>query len=108
MNEMMKPVGEADVVELRYLIEYIIAGGGGGCIPTDCQESYIGNLFKDKRDSLNRGNYSGLKFTVQVFEVSERVMEGFFLCPLLFIFVLQALSREFCKGCQLGCCTQIV
>ena len=106
---MMKPVGEADVVELRYLVEYIIAGR---CIPTDCQESYIGNLFKDKRDSLNRGNYSGLKFTVQVFEVSERVIkglyQGFFLCPLLFIIVLQALSREFCKGCQWGSCTQMV
>ena len=61
--EMLKPVGEAGAVEVRDLIEDIISEG---CIPTDWQESFIVNLYKGKGDSLNRGNYRGLKLIEQV------------------------------------------
>ena len=71
--EMLKPVGEAGVVEVRDLIEDIISEG---CIPTDWQESFIVNLYKGKGDALNRGNYRGLKLIEQVMKVLERVVEG--------------------------------
>ena len=50
--EMLKPVGEAGVVEVCDLYENIISEG---CIPTDWQESFIVNLYKGKGDNLNRG-----------------------------------------------------
>ena len=50
--EMLKPVGEAGAEEWRDLIENIISEG---CIPTDWQESFIVNLYKDKGGALNRG-----------------------------------------------------
>ena len=71
--EMLKPVGEAGAVEVRDLIEDIISEG---FIPTDWQESFIVNLYKDKGDALNRGNYRGLKLIEQVMKVLERVVEG--------------------------------
>ena len=71
--EMLKPVGEAGAVEVRDLIEDIISEG---CIPTDWQESFIGNLYKGKGDALNRGNYRGLKLIEQVMKVLEHVVEG--------------------------------
>ena len=71
--EILKPVGEAGAVEVRDLIEDIISEG---CIPTDWQESFIVNLYKGKRDALNRGNYRGLKLIEQVMKVLERVVEG--------------------------------
>ena len=65
--EMLKPVGEAGAEEVRDLVENIISEG---CIPTDCQESFIVNLY------LNIGNYRGLKLIEQVMKVLERVVEG--------------------------------
>ena len=70
--EMLKPLGEAGVAEVRYLIEDIISEG---CIPIDWQESYIVNLYKGKGDALNRGNYRGLKLIEQTMKVLERVVE---------------------------------
>ena len=67
--EMLKPVGESGAVEVRQLIEDIISEGR---IPTDWQESYIVNLYKGKGDTLNRGNYRGLKLIDQVMKVLER------------------------------------
>ena len=69
----MKPVWEAGAEEVRDLVENIISEG---CIPTDWQESFIVNLYKDKGDALNRGNYRGLKLIKQVVKVLERVVEG--------------------------------
>ena len=124
--EMLKPVGEAGAVEVhvRDLIEDIISEG---CIPTDCQESFIVNLYKDTWGAFNRGNYMSLMLIEQVMKVSERVVEGLirqrveidemqcgfnvwpvlrwvfiralFFSPLLFTIVLEALSREFRTGC---------
>ena len=71
--EMLKPLGEAGVAEVRDLVEDIISEG---CIPIDWQESYIVNLYKDKGDALNRGNYRGLKLIEQTMKVLERVVEG--------------------------------
>ena len=47
--EMLKPLGEAGVAEVRDLIEDIISEG---CTPIDWQESYIVNLYKGKEDTL--------------------------------------------------------
>ena len=69
--EMLKPVEESGAEEVRDL-ENIISEG---CIPTDWQESFIVNLYKGKRDALNRGNYRGLKLIEQVMKVLERVVE---------------------------------
>ena len=71
--EMLKPLGEAGVAEVRDLIEDIISEG---CIPIDWQESFIVNLYKGKGDALNRGNYRGLKLIEQTMKVLERVVEG--------------------------------
>ena len=71
--EMLKPLGEAGVAEVRDLIEDIISEG---YIPIDWQESYIVNLYKGKGDALNRGNYRGLKLIEQTMKVLERVVEG--------------------------------
>ena len=71
--EMLKPLGEAGVAEVRDLIEDIISEG---CIPIDWQESYIVNLYKDKGDALNSDNYRGLKLTEQMMEALECVVEG--------------------------------
>ena len=54
---MLKPIWEADAVEMHDLIEKINAEG---CIPSDWQESFILNLNKGKGVALNRGNYRGL------------------------------------------------
>ena len=70
--EMLKPLGEAGVAEVRDLIEDIISEG---FIPIDWQESYIVNLYKGKGDALNRGNYRGLKLIEQTIKVLERVVE---------------------------------
>ena len=70
--EMLKPVGEAGAEEVRDLVENI----SEGCIPNDWQESFIVNLYKDKGDDLNRGNYRGLKLIEQVMKVLEHVVEG--------------------------------
>ena len=71
--EMLKPLGEAGVAEVRDLIEDIISEG---CIPIDWQERYIFNLYKGKGNALNRGNYRGLKLIEQTMKVLERVVEG--------------------------------
>ena len=71
--EMLKPLGETGVAEVRDLIEDIISEG---YIPVDWQESYIVNLYKGKGDALNRGNYRGLKLIEQTMKVLERVVEG--------------------------------
>ena len=71
--EMLKPVGEAGAVEVHDLTEDIISEG---CIPTDWRESFIVNLYKGKRNALNRGNYRGLKLIEQVMKVLECVVEG--------------------------------
>ena len=70
---MLKPVGESGAIEVRHLIEDIISEGR---IPADWQESYIVNLYKGKGDTLNRGNYRGLKLIDQVMKVLKRVVES--------------------------------
>ena len=45
-------------------------------MPNDWQDSFIVNLYKDKGDALNRGNYRGLKFIQQSMKVLEPLVEG--------------------------------
>ena len=64
--EMLKPVGEACAVEVRDPIKDIFSKG---CIPTNCHESFIVDLYKGIGEALNRGNYKGLKLTEPVMKV---------------------------------------
>ena len=66
--EMLKPVGEDGTVKVRDLIENITSEG---CIPTDWQESFIGNLYKGKGGALNRGNNRGVKLIEQLMQRVE-------------------------------------
>ncbi len=44
-------------------------------IPVDWEESFIVCLYKGKGDSLDRGNYRGLKLTEQVMKIIERILD---------------------------------
>ena len=57
-------------------------------MPSDWEMSDIINCFKGKGDAVERGNFRGLKL-LDLMKV---------LSPLLFIIVLEALSREFRTG----------
>ena len=46
-----------------------------GSITKDWEESFIINLYKGKSDTLDRGNYRGLKLLEHVMKVIERVVE---------------------------------
>ena len=69
--EMLKATGLDGVEMLRHLGEHIF---NGDAIPTDWEESTILNLYKGKGDSLDRGNYRGLKLTEQPMKCLERVL----------------------------------
>ena len=102
--EMLKPVGKAGAEEVCDLVENIISEG---CIPTDWQESFIVNQYKGKRDALNRGRgTTDAIFIVRQLQEKHLAANkplymafGSVLSPLLFIIVLEALSREFRTGC---------
>ena len=46
-----------------------------GVILSNCEESFILNLYKGKGEALDRGNYRGLKLTEQVMKLLERVLD---------------------------------
>ena len=45
-------------------------------VPFDWEQSFIVCLYKGEGDSLERGNYHGLKPTEQVTKVLERIVDG--------------------------------
>ena len=47
-----------------------------GKVPSDWEQSFIVCFFKGKGDTLERGNYRGLKLTEQVMKVLERTVDG--------------------------------
>ena len=70
--EMLAVSGEKGVDLLTSLTECVFSNGA---IPTDWQESFILNLYKDKGNALEKGNYRGLKLTDQVMKLVEHVFE---------------------------------
>ena len=46
-----------------------------GVIPSDWEESFIMNLYKDNGEALDHGNYRGLKLTDQVIKLLESVLD---------------------------------
>ena len=47
-----------------------------GKVPSDWEQSFIVCLYKGKGDSLERGNYHGLKLTEQVMKILERIVDS--------------------------------
>ena len=70
--EMLKAAGDCIVPHLSKLMNLIIHHH---TVPDDWNRSFIINLFKGKGDSLDRGNYRGLKLLEVLQKVLERVLE---------------------------------
>ena len=70
--EMLKASGEAGVDLVNDLANSIVYECA---IPGDWEISTIVNCFKGKGDSLEHGNYRGIKLLDQVMKVYERLLE---------------------------------
>ena len=70
--EMLAASGEKGVDLLTRLTECVFSNR---VIPTDWQESFILNLYKGKGNTLERGDYRGLKLTDQVMKLVGHVLE---------------------------------
>ena len=71
-SKMIKASGPVGAQLIADLANSIIWAGR---IPKDWEKSFIINLYKGKRDALDRGNYRGLKLLDHVMKVIERVVE---------------------------------
>ena len=58
VSEIVKTAGEAGVDMIKDLVNQIIVEGS---IPAEWEPSTIVNCYKEKANSLERGNYKGLK-----------------------------------------------
>ena len=74
VDKMLKAAGEEGVELARQLTEAVFSCG---VITSDCEESFILNLYKGKGEILARGNYSGLKLTDQVIKLLEWISESY-------------------------------
>ena len=70
--EMLKISSESVVPKLTSLINMIIHEGK---VPEEWNESFIISLYKGKGDSLESGNYCGLKLLEVLLKVLERILE---------------------------------
>ena len=70
--EMVKASGDTGIELITSLANQIMKDG---VIPQDWQSSVIVNCFKGKGDTLERGNYRGLKLVDQVMKVIDRVID---------------------------------
>ena len=66
--EMIKASGDTGATMIRHLATAIIREGK---VPTDCEQSSIVCLYKGKSDALDRGNYQGLKLTLQAKKILD-------------------------------------
>ena len=71
--EMIKAAGDTGATMIRDLATAIIRDGK---VPTDWEESFIVCLYKGKGDTLDRGNYRGLKLTEQAMKILESIVNG--------------------------------
>ena len=69
--EMIRAAGDMGTSMIRDLA--IIRDGK---VPSDWEQSFIVCLYKGKGDTLERGNYRGLKLTEQVMKILERIADG--------------------------------
>ena len=73
MVEMIRAAGDVGPSMIRDLAVAIIRDGK---VPSDWEQSFIVCLYKGKGDTLERGNYPGLKLTEQVMKILERIVDG--------------------------------
>ena len=82
----------------------------GGVIPAEWELNTIVNCYKEKGDSLERGNYRGLKLTDQILKIAERndflvqlgLHQGSILSPYGVIYHnihLEKLGQDVQKNC---------
>ena len=71
--EMIRAAGDMGASMIRDLTVTIICDGK---VPSDWEQSFIVCLYKGKGDTLERGNYRGLKLTEQVMKILERIVDG--------------------------------
>ena len=71
--EMIQAAGDMGASMIRDLATAIIHDGK---VPSDWEQSFIVCLYKGKGDTLERGNYCGLKLTEQVMKILERIVDG--------------------------------
>ena len=71
--EMIRAAGDMGASMIRDLALAIIRDGK---VPSDREQSFIVCLYKGKGDALERGNYPGLKLTVQVMKILERIVDA--------------------------------
>ena len=72
ISEMVKAGGDKLVKMLSVLMNKIVCDQR---IPSEWNDSFIINLYKGKGDSLERGNFRGLKLLELVMKILERVLE---------------------------------
>ena len=66
--EMIKAAGDSGATMIRDLTTAIIRDGK---VPTDWELGFIVCLYKGNGDTLDRGNYRGLKLTEQAMKILE-------------------------------------
>ena len=71
--EMIKAAGDTGASMIHDLAAAIIRDSK---VPSDWEQSFIICLYKGKGDTLDRGNYRGLKLTEQVMKVLERIVDS--------------------------------
>ena len=71
--EMIRAAGDMGASMIRDLAAAIIHDGK---VPSDWEQSFIVYLYKGKEDTLERGNYRGLKLTEQVMKILERLVDS--------------------------------
>ena len=71
--DMLKAAGEEGVQLVRKLAKALFSSG---MIPVDWEESFILNLYKDRGEALDRGNYRVLKLTDQVMKLLEWMLDS--------------------------------
>ena len=70
---MIRAASDIGASMIRDLAVAIIRDGK---VPSDWEQSFIVCLYKGKGDTLERGNYCGLKLTQQVMKTLERIVES--------------------------------
>ena len=65
--------GDTGASMIHDLIVQIIRHGK---VPSNWKQSVIVCLHKGKREALDRGNYRGLKLTMQIMKVLERIVDN--------------------------------
>ena len=71
--EMIRAASDMGASMIHDLTVAIIRDGK---VPSDWEQSFNVCLYKGKGDTLERGNYHGLKLTEQVMKILERIVDG--------------------------------